>query len=371
MQGEPSMKRRQFLTSAGIGLGAAASGVAMPAIAQSNPEIRWRMTSGFPKSLDTLFGVSESFSRRIAEATEGRWQIQPFAAGEIVGTFQAFDAIANGTVEMGHTSAYYYLGKDPTFAAITSLPFGPNARQLTAWQYQGGGNELCNEYLHRFNVHASPAGNTGAQMGGWFRREIRSVPDLQGLKFRVAGIGGIALQRLGVTPQLLPGGGIYTALTSGEVDAAEWVGPYDDEKLGLNRAAQFYYYPGWWEWAPSFDLMVNLRAWERLPDHYKAVLEAAGAEGWHWMMQRYDAQNPPAARRLIASGTQLRVFPQEVMRACYNACQDLYAELGERNARFKQIHEGWDRFRRETQAWFGIAEDSLSNFLVTESQQRR
>jgi TRAP-type mannitol/chloroaromatic compound transport system substrate-binding protein len=364
------MDRRRLLAGGGA-VAAGTATLATPNFAAAQPQVRWRCAGSFPKLLDTLYGTQEYVCRRVSEMTDGAFQIQAFGPDEVAPALQVMDVVGQGSVECGYTAASYYADKDPSLAIASCLPFGLNSRQMWSWLHSGGGREALAPLYRDQGVHGIPAGNTGAQMGGWFRREIRSVPDLQGLKFRIAGIGGIALQRLGVTPHLLPGGGIYTALTSGEVDAAEWVGPYDDEKLGLNRAAQFYYYPGWWEWAPSFDLMVNLRAWEGLPDHYKAVLEAAGAEGWHWMMQRYDAQNPPAARRLIASGTQLRVFPQEVMRACYNACQDLYAELGERNARFKQIHEGWDRFRRETQAWFGIAEDSLANFLVTESQQRR
>jgi TRAP-type mannitol/chloroaromatic compound transport system substrate-binding protein len=356
------MKRREFLKSAGIGL--AASGIAAPAIAQSNPEIRWRMTSGFPKSLDTLFGVSESFSRRIAEATEGRWQIQPFSAGEIVGTFQAFDAIANGTVEMGHTSAYYYLGKDPTFAAITSLPFGPNARQLTAWQYQGGGNELCNEYLHRFNVHAIPAGNTGAQMGGWFRKEVKTVADLQGLKFRIAGLAGQMLQKVGVVPQQIAGGDVYPALERGVIDAAEWVGPYDDEKLGFQKVAPFYYYPGWWEGGPSTHLMFNKAKWDELPKHYKAIAEDAAMYGNNEMLAKYDARNPAALRRLVASGAQLRPFSPEIMDTCFKLANEMYDEISAKNPDFKKIWDSLRAFRNESYLWLQVAEFNYDNFLI-------
>src|SRR5918993_4240423 len=225
------MKRRQFLSVAATGL--AAGTLAKPAIAQSMPEIRWRLSSTFPKSLDTLYGAAEAFSKYVSEATDGKFQIQPFAAGEIVGTFQAFDAVSNGTVEMVQAPGYYYVGKDPTFAVFADIPFGMNYRQKTAWLNYGGGNELVNEYLGKFNVHAIPYGNTGTQMGGWFRKEIKTVADLQGLKFRIAGIAGQVMAKLGAVPQQISGGDIYPALERGTIDAAEWVGPYDDEKLGF------------------------------------------------------------------------------------------------------------------------------------------
>jgi TRAP-type mannitol/chloroaromatic compound transport system substrate-binding protein len=215
-----------------------------------------------------------------------------------------------------------------------------------------------------------PAGNTAAQMGGWFRKEIRSVDDLKGLKFRIAGFGGNVLQKLGVVPQLIGGGDIYPALERGVIDGAEWVGPYDDEKLGFQRVAPFYYYPGWWEYSPSIDLMVNTRAYEALPAQYKAVLDAACTEAWHWMAARYDVLNPPAMRRLIASGTQLRGFPREVMEACYKAAQEFFVETGEKNARFKKIHATWDAFRIEETQWMRVAEDSLGNFLAVQTARR-
>ncbi len=231
------MDRRAFIRKAGLATGAAAaSSLAAPAIAQEQPAIKWRLASSFPKALDTIYGGGELLARTVSDMTGGKFQIQSFAPGEIVGTPQATEAVANGTVEMTHTASYYYLGKDPTFAAITSLPFGPNARQLTAWQYQGGGNELCNEYLGKFNVYAIPAGNTGAQMGGWFRKEIKTVADLQGLKFRIAGLAGEILQKLGVVPQQIAGGEVYPALERGTIDAAEWVGPYDDESSAYTRS---------------------------------------------------------------------------------------------------------------------------------------
>ncbi|MDF2689881.1 MAG: transporter substrate-binding protein, partial [Microvirga sp.] len=209
------MKRRAFLQAATIG--AASTAVAAPAIAQSNPEVRWRLTSAFPKSLDTLFGGGETLAKLVSEATDGKFQIQPFAPGEIVGAPQALDAIAGGTVEMGHTCSYYYVGKDPTFAIGTTLPFGLNSRQTNAWLYHGGGNDLLNEFYAKHNVYALPAGNTGVQMGGWFRKEIKTVQDLQGLKMRIAGLAGQIMGKLGVVPQQIAGGDLYPSLERGTI----------------------------------------------------------------------------------------------------------------------------------------------------------
>src|SRR5215218_9243085 len=339
------MKRRQFLQTAG--LAAAAGTVAKPAIAQSTPELKWRLTSSFPKSLDTLYGTAEIFAKAVAEATDNKFQIQVFSANEIVPALSAMDAVQNGTVEMCHTASYYYFGKDPTFAFGTAVPFGLNTRMQNAWMYHGGGAELMNEFFKKFNIIALPCGNTGCQMGGWFRREVKEVADLRGLKMRIGGFAGTVTAKLGVVPQQIAGGEIYSALEKGTIDAAEWVGPYDDEKLGFQRIAPFYYYPGWWEYSPSIDLMVNARAYEQLPAAYKAILEAACAESWHWMAARYDVLNPAAMRRLIAAGTQLKVFPRDVLQASYRASQELFAELGAQNPRFKRIYEQWDRFRIE------------------------
>ncbi len=263
------MKRRQFLKAAGIG--AAASAVAAPAIAQSMPELKWRLTSAFPKSLDTIYGAAEVFAKYVSEATDGKFQVQPFAAGEIVGTFQAADAVGNGTVEMAHTASYYYVGKDPTFAFGTAVPFGMNSRQMNAWLYHGGGSDLLNEFYAKHGIFALPGGNTGVQMGGWFRKEIKTVADVQGLKMRIGGLAGQVLQKLGAVPQQIAGGDIYPALERGTIDAAEWVGPYDDEKLGFNKVAPFYYYPGWWEGGPTLHFMFNQAKWNELPKAYKAA----------------------------------------------------------------------------------------------------
>src|SRR5438132_1755780 len=267
------MKRRDFLKVSATG--AAAAAVASPAIAQSSPEVKWRLTSSFPKSLDTIYGGAAELSKYVAEMTDNKFQIQVFAAGEVVPGLQALDATSNGTFEMCHTACYYYVGKDPTFAIYSSVPFGLNARQQNSWWYQGGGTELGNEFFKKFGVIGFHAGNTGAQMGGWFRKEIKTVADLSGLKFRIGGIAGQVLQKVGVVPQQIAGGEIYPALEKGTIDAAEWVGPYDDEKLGFQKVAKFYYIPGVLELCANTCLYVNKNAWAALPASYRRMLRVA------------------------------------------------------------------------------------------------
>ncbi|MCC2652891.1 MAG: transporter substrate-binding protein [Microvirga sp.] len=356
------MKRRQFLQATAVG--AASTAVAAPAIAQSMPEVKWRLQSGFPKSLDTIYGAAEVIAKFVSEATDGKFQIQPFAAGEIVGTPQIADAVGGGTIELGHTCSYYYFGKDPTFAIGTALPFGLNARQQNAWLYHGGGNDLLNEFYAKHNMYGMPAGNTGVQMGGWFRKEIKTVQDLQGLKMRIAGLAGQVMAKLGVVPQQIPGGDIYPSLERGTIDAAEWVGPYDDEKLGFSKVAPYYYYPGFWEGGPSIHLFVNQAKWRELPKAYQAILTTASSYANNDMLAKYDARNPAALRRLLGAGTQLRPFSQEVLEAAYKAANEVYDEVSGKNADFKKIYESVRGFRNEEYLWFQVAEYAYDTFMI-------
>jgi TRAP-type mannitol/chloroaromatic compound transport system substrate-binding protein len=358
------MERRSFLKKAAAGL--AVGSAAAPSLAQtaSLPNIQWRMAASWPKSLDTLYGGAEHVCTRVAEATGGKFTIKPFAAGEIVGGLQVMDAVQNGTVECGHTAAYYYFGKDQTFAFGTNIPFGMNARQQYAWYYHGGGLELMRDFYRDYNIITHLAGSTGCQMGGWFRKPIKSVADLKGLKFRIGGTGGTVLARLGVVPQQIAGGDIYPALEKGTIDAAEWVGPYDDEKLGFYKVAKNYYYPGWWESGSSLELFVNTKAWASLPKEYQAILEAACGEAYAWMLSKYDALNPAALKRLIANGVNLAPFPNDVLAACYKASEENYAEIASKNAKFRKVYEPWKKFRDEQVQWFSIAEARQDSFMV-------
>jgi TRAP-type mannitol/chloroaromatic compound transport system substrate-binding protein len=357
------MKRRQFL-AAGMST-AAAHQLSTPAIGhQSQPTIRWRLSSAFPKSLDTLYGISEIFAKYIFEATDGHFQVQTFAAGEIVGPYQAFDAVSNGTVEMIYATGYYYVGRDPTFALFTDIPFGLNARQKNAWLYEAGGNALLNEFLVKYKVHVIPGGNTGAQMGGWFRKEIRSLSDLQGLKFRISGIAGQVLARLGVVPQQIAGGDTYAALERGTIDAAEYVGPYDDEKLGFHKIAPYYYYPGFWEGGPAAHFWFGQSKWDELPKSYQAVVEAASAYASLDMLAKYDARNPASLRRLVSNGAQLRPFPQDVLEASFKAATELYDDIATQNPDFRRIYQSLRAFRNEEYMWFQVAEYSYDTFMI-------
>ena len=356
------MKRRQFIKSAGLGL--AASAVAAPAIAQSSPELKWRLTSSFPKSLDTLWGASETFTKYVAEATDNKFQITPFAAGEIVPALQALDAVQNSTVEMCHTAAYYYVGKDPTFPLFCAVPFGLNTRQQNAWFYDGGAQKLMDEFTKKFNIVSLLGGNTGAQMGGWFRKEIKDVADLNGLKMRIAGLAGQVMAKLGVVPQQLGGGDIYPALERGTVDAAEWVGPYDDEKLGFQKVAPFYYYPGWWEGGTTQHFMFNIAKFEELPKAYKAVVTAAAGAANVEETGRYDARNPQAIKRLVSSGAQLRPFSQPILEACLKASNELYADISSKNADFKKVYDNMVAFRNDEYLWWQVAEYTYDTFMI-------
>jgi TRAP-type mannitol/chloroaromatic compound transport system substrate-binding protein len=360
------MKRRDFIKTAGLGAAAGATVLAAQARAQTGvlPTVNWRMAASWPKSLDTIYGAAELIGKRVAAATGGKFNIKVFAAGEIVGGLQVLDAVQNGTVECGHTATYYYFGKDPTFAFSCAIPFGMNARQQNAWMYHGGGLELMREFFKEYNIIQFPAGNTGCQMGGWFRKPINKVADLKGLKMRIGGTGGLPLTKLGVVPQQIAGGDIYPALEKGTVDAAEWIGPYDDEKLGFSKVAKYYYYPGWWEGGPELDLLVNIKAWESLPAEYKAILESACAEANVWMTAKYDAVNPDALKRLLAGGVKLQPFSNEIMAACYKAATEVYDEFAVKNPKFNKVYGPWKKFRNEQNQWFAVAENRFDNFMI-------
>jgi TRAP-type mannitol/chloroaromatic compound transport system substrate-binding protein len=366
-RGKAMMKRRDFIKVTGLGVAGAAT-IAAPAIAQSMPEIKWRMTTSWPKSLDTLHGGAEMMAKMVGEATDNKFQIQTFAAGEIVPGLQVLDAVQNGTVEMGHTATYYYFGKDPTFTFGCAVPFGPDMRINQAWYTLGGGKELLNEFFKGYNVTSLLAGNTGCQMGGFFRKEINTVDDLNGLKFRIGGFAGRVMAKLGCVPQQLAGGDIYPALEKGTIDAAEWVGPYDDEKLGLHKVAPHYYYPGWWEGGPMLLALVNLDKWNALPKYYQSLLEQAGHTANNWMMAKYDTVNPMALRKLIAAGTKLHAFSPPIMEASFKAAKELHSEVSATNANFKKVYESLTNYANNSYSWFQVAEVGYDNFMARHSQ---
>jgi TRAP-type mannitol/chloroaromatic compound transport system substrate-binding protein len=367
-----SMKRRAFLKGAGVSAaaGIASPTIVSPAIAQSQPTVSWRLASSYPKSLDTLFGACTYLSEAVAAVTDGKFKIQVFATGEIVPALQVADAVTTGTVEMGHSGSYFYSGKDTAFAFGTVIPWGPNSRQMQAWLFHAGGLELLNEFYAKFNIYNLPAGNTGAQMGGWFRKEIKSAADLQGLKMRIGGLGGNVLQKMGVVPQQLGAGDIYPALERGVLDAVEFVGPYDDEKLGFAKVAPYYYYPGFWDGSAELSFFINLEKWNSLPPAYQKVLKTCAAAAGHDMQAKYDALNPAALKRLIAGGAQLRPLPNDILKASYKITKDLYAEMSAANPNFKTIYDHLWAFQQDSLRYWSISDFSFDYMSITAQQQR-
>ncbi len=355
------MERRSFVHGAGLA-GVFAAGVA-PAIVHAQASLRWRLTSSFPKSLDTLFGVSDVFAKKVGEMSGGKFVISTHAAGEIVPAFNTVDAIQAGTVEMASTAPYYFFGKDPTFALGCAIPFGLNSRQMTAWMYEGNGLKLMREFYRPFNIISFPMGNTGAQMGGWWRKEIKSLADIKGVKFRTGGFSGKVFERLGGVAANIPGGEIYAALEKGTIDAAEWVGPYDDQKLGFHKVAQYYCYPGYWEGGPQLDLHVNTKSYDSLSAEYKAIIECASAYAHTDMQAKYDGRNAASLKQLVAGGTKLVRFPKDLMDAAFKESMALYSELSASNPNWKKVYDDFSAFRRDVNLWFRFTEAGFDDYM--------
>ncbi|MFV0408256.1 MAG: TRAP transporter substrate-binding protein [Paracoccus sp. (in: a-proteobacteria)] len=371
MTDKTKLDRRRFLTHATLGgaSAAAATTLAAPAIAQEMPTVNWRLTSSFPKSLDTIYGGAEVLSQMVSDATDGKFKIQVFAAGELVPGLQAADAASEGTVDCCHTVSYYYWGKDPTWALGAAVPFGLSARAQNAWQYHGGGIDLFNEFLATQNLFGLPGGNTGAQMGGWYRKEIKSVEDLKGLKVRLGGFAGAVAEKLGVVPQQIAGGDIYPALEKGTIDGAEWVGPYDDQKLGFYKVAPYYYYPGWWEGGPTVHFLFNKEKYEALPPVYQSILHTAAQAADANMLEKYDWKNPTALKELVAGGAKLTPFPPDVLEACFNAANEIYAELDATNENWKKIWSSIKAFRNDWYLYNQTAEYTYDTFMMIQQRQ--
>ncbi|TCS99904.1 secreted protein [Tepidimonas ignava] len=354
------MDRRSVIKHAGIA-GVLAAGAA-PAV-HAQPTVRWRLTSSFPKSLDTIHGAAEVFAKTINQMSGGKFQVSVHVPGELVPAFGVVDAVQQGTVEAGHTAPYYYFGKDDTFAIGTAIPFGMNSRQLTAWFYDGNGMKLMREFYDQYNIVNFPGGNTGAQMGGWYRKEIKSPADIKGLKFRVGGFAGKVVSRMGGVPQNIPGGEIYQALEKGTIDATEWVGPYDDEKLGFYKVAKNYYYPGWWEGGAQLDFYINKKAYNDLPNDYKAMVEAAASHAHTTMQAMYDARNPAALKRLVANGVKVQAFPKSVMDEAFKQAMGLYEELSASNPNWKKVYTDYRNFQRDANLWFRFTEARFDSYM--------
>jgi TRAP-type mannitol/chloroaromatic compound transport system substrate-binding protein len=362
------LKRRTFVRGAAVG---AVAGFASAcgekksggAAAPSERRVRWRLASSFPKGLDTIFGAADVLAKRVEALSGGRFQIRPYAAGELVPGLQVLDAVSEGAAQVGHTAGYYYTGKHPALAFDTGVPFGLSSRQQTAWLTQGGGLELVRDIYAEFGVINFPGGNTGAQMGGWFKREVNTPADLQGLRIRIPGFGGEVMSRMGATVQVLAGGDIYVALERGAIDATEWVGPYDDEKLGFHKVAKYYYYPGWWEPGPNLSFLVNKREWDQLPTIYQQIFETACVDAAVAMQAAYDHKNMLAFQRLVSSGVQLRKFSDALLDVARTTSLAYLDELaGKGDAKHKKLYESWKAFRAGSYEWFATAELAYGSY---------
>jgi TRAP-type mannitol/chloroaromatic compound transport system substrate-binding protein len=357
------VQRRAFLR-AGAATAVAGASLSAPVVAQNAPEVRWRMTSSFPKSLDIIFSTAQNIARFIAEATDNKFQVQVHAAGELAPSHQALDVVAGGAVECAHTPLFHYIAKDAALGLGSGLPFGLNARLQQSWWSFGGGDDIINASLRRFNVYGMAAGTTGAQMGAWFKREITSLDDLKGLKIRVGALGGPVLARVGAVPYRLPHADAYSALTNGNIDAAEFLTPYDDEKLGLVRAARYNHHPCWWEPSGMVHLLVNLDKWNALPRSYQVIVARACESAGGYMLSKYESANPPALRRLVAAGAVLKPFPAPVLEACFKAMQEHYGELAAKDAGFKRAYDSANAFRRDALPWSQIGEHAYDEIVL-------
>jgi TRAP-type mannitol/chloroaromatic compound transport system substrate-binding protein len=349
------MKRREFLLTGAP-------------VVQTSQRVTWRLASSFPNALDTIYGTADVLARRVEQLTDGRFRIRPYSAGEIVPAFEVLGAVQNGTVQMGHGASYYFQGRNPALVFDCTVPFGLTARQLNAWFHYGGGLELTREMFTDFNIINFPGGNTGTQMGGWFRRNIGSQADLRGLKMRIPGLGGEVMSRLGVTVQVIPGGEIYPALERGAIDATEWVGPYDDEKLGFHEIVRDYYYPGWWEPGPGISFYVNRTAWDALPTSYQHAFEIAAGEASENMLALYDARNAPAMERLVSAGVRLHPFPEDVMAAAREITVELLEEAAS-DPLYGRIYASYRSWRDQAYRWFGTAELSYADFAFASARR--
>lgn len=357
------MRRRSFLR-AGAAAAFAGPAVAAPAIAQSAPEVAWRLSSSYPKSIDAIHGTAQTLCRYVAEATDHRFRIDAYAAGELTPSRQALDAVTSGAVDCAFTPLHFYFHKEPVLGIGSGLPFGLNARHQLAWWNFGGGSEVINASLRKYNVHGIPAGSTGAQMGAWFKKEIHSIEDLKGLRIRIGALGGPIFERVGAKAHYLAHVDVYSAMENGTIDAAEFICPHDDERLGIAKLAKYNYHPCWWESGGMVHLVVNLDKWNALPKPYRAVLARACDASNAWMIARYDALNPPALKRMVAGGTVLKTFPQPVLEACHRATVEHFAEIAAKDAIFRKVLDSINAFRKEQLAWWQIAEHAYDTITL-------
>ena len=346
------MKRRQFIGGLAVG---AALGATAPVRAQAKH--KWRMTTTWPKDFPGLGTGANRLAQYISEMSNGEIEVTVHGAGEIVPALEAFEAVATGTVQMGHGAAYYWKGKVPAAQYFAAVPFGLTAQEMNAWIYHGGGQALWDELYAEFNLKPFLAGNTGVQMGGWFNREINSLDDMKGLKMRIPGLGGDVLSAIGAVPKLLPGGEIFTALQSGVIDATEWVGPYNDLAFGFYKAAKYYYYPGWHEPGTALETFVNKQAYDALPSHLQAAIAAAAQAANLDMLAEFGARNGDALATLVDKhGVELRGFPTEVLARLKSVSEQVVGDVAAGDSASGKVHKAFIDFRGKASQWTGLSE---------------
>ena len=321
---------------------------------------RWKLITTWPKNLPGLGTAPEHLAQRLRVMSNGRLDIRVYGAGELVGAFEVFDAVSQGTAEMGHGAAYYWRGKIPVAAMFSTVPFGMTAQEMNAWLHFGGGIELWRELYEPFGLVPLAAGNSGTQMAGWFNKEINSLADMRGLKMRIPGLGGEVLERVGGSPVALPGSEVFSALQMGVIDAAEWVGPFNDLALGLHRVGKYYYYPGWQEPGPTLELMINKRAWESLPPDLQMMVEAAARMINDEMLAEFTARNSSALQTMLEEhGVQLRRLPDDVLESLKTASHDVVRESAQSNELSRRIYDSYMKFLEDAKRYQEIAEHAL------------
>ena len=324
--------------------------------------IQWKLVTSWPKNFPGLGNGPEVFAREVERASNGRLKIQVYGAGELVPALGVFDAVSLGTVEMGHSGAYYWKGKIKASPFFTTIPFGMNAQEMNGWLHYGGGLELWKELYAPFNIIPMAGGNSGTQMGGWFNKEINSLSDMKGLKMRIPGMGGEIFSRIGGTPVNIPGGELYTALQTGVIDATEWVGPYNDKAFGLHEVAKYYYYPGWHEPGSNLEFLINKKAFESLPKDLQAIVEIAGRYANQDMLDEYTARNNAALLELTRNpNVSIRRFPDDVLKALHRAADDYMEEITAQDEMTEKVYASWKAFADGAKNYHSVSEQAYIN----------
>ncbi len=355
------MKRREFIKAGSAGALASAT-IAAPAVAHAGKKIKWKMVTTWPKNFPVLGTGANQLAKLITEMSGGRIKVKVYGAGELIPAFEVFDAVSRGTAQLGHGSAYYWKGKIEEAQFFSTVPFGMNAQEMSAWLYHGGGMELWRQTYEPFGVIPAAAGNTTVQMAGWFNRKIDSVADLEGLKMRIPGLGGEVLKRAGGTPVNLPGGELFTALKTGAIDATEWVGPYNDLAFGLHKAAKYYYYPGWHEPGTTLEAIINRQAYQALPKDLRHIVDNACKTVNQAMSTEFTAKNHAALDTLVNKHkVDVRRLPDDVLARLKTLSHEVVRELADKNPAAGKIHDAYRKFYKQVSAWHEISEKIYFN----------